>query len=177
MAKFDDKTKARIDELTARYPTKKSALLPALWVAQEVYGGWLPEEAMQEVADHLEVSRAEVEGVATYYTMYNKEPIGKHNIEICHNISCMVLGADDLVHHCEKRLGIVSGETTPDGLFTLNRVECLGACCNAPALQIGNTYYEDIDAAKLDRIIDGLKSAPSEVAAPAQALMPEQTTF
>lgn len=177
MPKFNNETKARIDELAARYPTKRSALLPALWVAQEVYNGWLPEEAMQEVADHLGLSRAEVEGVASYYTMYNKEPVGKHSIEVCHNISCMIVGADDLVHHCEHKLGIAAGQTTPDGMFTLNRVECLGACSNAPALQIGPRYFENVDAAKLDAILDGLKTMSSEVAEPAQAKMPEQTQF
>ena len=177
MPRFDETTKARINELVSRYPEKRGALLPALWVAQEVYGGWLPEEAMQEVADHLGIVRAEVEGVATYYTMFNKEPVGKHHIEVCHNISCMVLGADDLIHHCEKRLGIVAGQTTPDGQFTLSRVECLGACSNALAVQVGPKYYQNVTVETMDRLIDGLKTAPSEVATPAQAKMPEQTRF
>jgi NADH-quinone oxidoreductase subunit E len=179
MPRFTDETKARIDEMTARYPTRKSALLPALWVAQEVYDGWLPEEAMQEVADHLGISRAEVEGVASYYTMYNKERVGKHHIEICHNISCMILGADDLIHHCEHRLGITHGETTPDGLFTLSRVECLGACCNAVAVQVGGRYHEDVRTpAQMDALIEQLRSAPvSGVERPEQARMPEQDRF
>ena len=177
MNRFTEETKTRLDELVSRYPTKRAALIPSLWVAQEVYGGWLPEEAMQEVADHLGVSRAEVEGVATYYTMFNKEPVGKHHIEVCHNISCMVLGADDLVHHCEKRLGIVAGQTTPDGQFTLSRVECLGACSNALAVQVGPKYYQNVTVETMDRLIDDLRRAPSEVASPAQAKMPEQTRF
>src|SRR3712207_1611771 len=117
MARFNAETKARIDELVSRYPERKAALIPALWVAQDVYEGWLPEEAMQEVADHLRLSRAEVEGVASYYTMFHKEPVGRHHIEICHNISCMILGADELIHYCERRLGIAAGETTEDGMF------------------------------------------------------------
>ena len=177
MPRFTDETKSRIDEMAARYPDRRSALLPALWVAQEVYDGWLPEEAMQEVADHLGLSRAEVEGVASYYTMYNKEPVGQHHIEICHNISCMINGADDLVHHCEQKLGITAGETTSDGLFTLSRVECLGACCNPVAVQVGPKYHEDMNREKMDRLIEELKSAPSEVAEPIQARMPEQTEF
>lgn len=177
MPRFTDETKARIDEIAGRYPSRKSALLPALWVAQEVYEGWLPEEAMQEVADHLEMSRAEVEGVASYYTMYNKERVGRHHIEVCHNISCMIWGADDLIRHCERTLGIAAGETTPDGMFTLGRAECLGACCNAPAVQVGPTYYEDVTIERMDQLIEALKAAPSEVAAPAQARMPEQTRF
>lgn len=151
--------------------------MPALWVAQEVYGGWLPPEAMEEVARHLGLPPAEVAGVATFYTMYNKTPIGRHHVEICQNVSCMVLGADDLIRHAETRLGISAGETTQDGRFTLSRVECLGACCNAPAVQVGGTYYEDVTPAGLDRILDTLSDAPSEVGSPPQAAMPEQTRF
>ena len=174
MAQFTDETRARIDELVSRYPTKQAALIPALWVAQEVYGGWLPEEAMQNVANHLGLAPAEVMGVATFYTMFNKEPVGRHRIEICHNISCMVMGAEDLIHHCERRLGIPAGETTPDGEWTLERVECLGACCNPPAVQIGPKYYENVTPAQMDALFEKLKMAPSEVASPAQSQMPEQ---
>jgi len=177
MTKFTTETKARLDELVSRYPTKKSAVIPALWVAQEVYGGWLPEEAMQEVADHLQLPPAEVAGVATFYTMFNKEPVGKHRIEICHNVSCMVLGAEELIHYTEQRLGIPAGETTPDGEIRLERVECLGACCNAPAVQIGPRYFENVTPAQMDGLINDLKSAPSEVASPAQSQMPEMTKF
>ena len=177
MARFTEETKKRIDELVSRYPNRKAALIPALWVAQEVYEGWLPEEAMQEVADHLRLSRAEVEGVASYYTMFNKEPVGRHHIEIGHTISCMILGADELIHYCERKLGISAGETTEDGMFTLGRAECLGACANAPTVQVGPKYYEDMDREKMDRLIEELRAAPSEVAHPAQAKMPEQGNF
>jgi NADH-quinone oxidoreductase E subunit len=178
MGKFTAEDKARLDELVSRYPKKSAALLPALWVAQEIYGGWLPPEAMQEVADHLEVPAAEVAGVATFYTMYNKEPVGRHRIEICHNVSCMVLGAEELIHHCEHRLGISAGETTPDGMFTLDRVECLGACCNAPAVQIGSRYYEDVTIPQMDALIEELKTREfSEVVHPPQAKLPEMKEF
>lgn len=177
MAKFTDETKARLDELISRYPNRRAALLPALWVAQEVYGGWLPAEAMAEVAEHLQVPAADVAGVATFYTMYNKEPIGKHSVDICQNVSCMVLGAEELIAHCEKRLGIHAGETTPDGKVTLARVECLGACCNAPAVQIGGTYYEDVTPAKIDAILAALDNQPSQVENPPQARLPETRSF
>lgn len=174
MGKFNEAEKARLDELISRYPTKKAALLPALWVAQEVYGGWLPAEAMAEVAAHLELPEAEVQGVATFYTMYNKEPRGKHAVEICHNVSCMVLGAEQLIQHCERRLGVsATGETTSDGVFTLARVECLGACCNAPAVQVGGTYYENVTIPQMDALLEQLKSMPSEVVKPPQAGLPE----
>ena len=177
MGKFTPENLARLDELVSRYPTKKAALLPALWVAQEVYGGVLTPDAMLEVAVHLELAPADVAGVATFYTMYNKERIGRHSLDICHNVSCMVLGAEELIHHCEERLGIVAGETTPDGQFTLARVECLGACCNAPAVQVGGKYYEDVTIGQMDALIESLKTAPSEVEKPPQAMMPEQTKF
>ncbi|WP_395095164.1 NADH-quinone oxidoreductase subunit NuoE [Armatimonas sp.] len=174
MGKFTATDKARLDELISRYPTKKAALLPALWVAQEVYGGWLPLDAMEEVAVHLELPTADVQGVATFYTMYNKEPRGQHAIEICHNVSCMVLGAEQLIQHCERRLGVsATGETTTDGIFTLARVECLGACCNAPAVQVGGTYYENVSFERMDALLETLKTASSEVVNPPQAGLPE----
>jgi NADH-quinone oxidoreductase subunit E len=178
MKKFDLSTKSRLDELISRYPTKKAALLPALWVAQEVYKGVLTPEAMAEVAEYLELPPAEVAGVATFYTMYNKEPRGKHAVEICHNVSCMILGAEELIAHCEHKLGVSAmGETTPDGLFTLARVECLGACCNAPAVQVGGKYYEDVTLIQMDALLEQLKAAPSEVEHPPQAAMPEMKSL
>jgi NADH-quinone oxidoreductase subunit E len=177
MSMFTTEVKERIDELVSRYPKKQAALIPSLWVAQEVYGGWLPEEAIAAVADYLELPRAEAMGVASFYTMFNKEQVGRHRIEICHNISCMVLGAEELIHHCEKRLGISAGETTPDGEFTLERVECLGACCNPPAVQIGPRYHENVTFAQIDALIEQLKTAPSEVASPAQSQLPEMKGF
>lgn len=178
MGKFTDADKARLDELVSRYPTKKAALLPSLWLAQEVYGGWLPLEAMDEVAGYLELPTADVQGVATFYTMYNKSPRGHHAIEICHNVSCMVLGAEQLIQHCERKLGVsATGETTDDGVFTLARVECLGACCNAPAVQVGGSYYENVTPEQLDALIEKLKSAPSEVVSPPQAQMAEMRKF
>lgn len=153
---FSEEAKKQLDNILKKYPTKKAALLPALWLAQEEYGGWLPPEAMREVAGYLELSPAEVEGVATFYTMYNKEPVGKFHIEVCHNIVCMVRGADDLIDHIGDKLGIARGETTTDRKFTLNTAECLGACANAPCLMIGDTYYEDVTAEKADKLIDDL---------------------
>ena len=167
----------RLEELTSRYPTKKAALLPALWVAQEVNGGWLSAEIMAEVARLLELPETEVQGVATFYTMYNKAPRGKHAIEICHNVPCMALGAEQLIQHGEKTLGVVAGETTPDGQFTLARVECLGGCCNAPVVQVGGTYYEDVTPAGLDKIIEELKTAASEVERPPQGQISEMRKF
>ena len=174
---MDDLLSNRLDELIGRYPTKKAALLPALWVAQDVNGGWLSAEIMARVAVHLQIPETEVQGVATFYTMYNKSPRGRHAIEICHNVPCMALGAEQLIRHGEQSLGVVAGETTADGMFTLARVECLGACCNAPVVQVGGTYYEDVTPDGLDKILDALKTAESEVERPPQGQISEMRKF
>jgi NADH-quinone oxidoreductase subunit E len=156
---FSEDAKQTLNKIIAKYPTKKAALLPALWLAQEEYGGWLPAEAMAEVAGYLDLAKAEVEGVATFYTMYNKTPVGRFHIEVCHNIACMVRGSDDLIEHIGGKLGIREGETTPDKRFTLSAAECLGACANAPCFMIGDRYYEDITTEKADKILDELSKA------------------
>ena len=136
---FTEEALKKLDLIVKKYPTKKAALLPALWLAQEENDGWVPREAMKEIADYLGLAPADVEGVATFYTMYNKAPIGKYHLEVCHNIVC-----------------IDKGETTPDKKFTLNGAECLGACANAPCMMVGNRYYEDLDFEKTDKILDEL---------------------
>ncbi len=153
---FTEEVLKKLDAIVQKYPTKKAALLPALWLAQEENDGWIPREAMKDIADFLELAPAEVEGVATFYTMYNKVPIGKHHLEVCHNIVCMAVGADALIDHIGERLGIDKGATTADRKFTLNGAECLGACANAPCMMVGGTYYEDLDFAKTDKILDEL---------------------
>jgi NADH-quinone oxidoreductase E subunit len=151
-----EETQTKIDSLIKKYPTRKAALLPSLWVMQAENDGWLPREAMKDVADYLGLAPADVEGVATFYTMYNKAPIGKYHLEICHNIACMFVGADELIEHIGDKLGISKGETTPDRKFTLSGAECLGACANAPCMMVGDTYYEDLSFADADRILDEL---------------------
>lgn len=153
---FTEEVLKKLDVIVQKYPTKKAALLPALWLAQEENDGWIPREAMKDIADFLELAPAEVEGVATFYTMYNKVPIGKHHLEVCHNIVCMAVGADALIDHIGEKLGIDKGATTADRKFTLNGAECLGACANAPCMMVGGTYYEDLDFAKTDKILDEL---------------------
>lgn len=153
---LSDNAKQKIDVLLTKYPTKKAALLPALWVAQADNQGWVPRQAMKDIAEYLDLPAADVEGVATFYTMYNKAPVGKYHLEVCHNIVCMAVGADALIDHLGEKLGIDKGETTPDKKFTLNGAECLGACANAPCMMVGDVYYEDLDFAKADAIIDDL---------------------
>jgi NADH-quinone oxidoreductase subunit E len=134
----------QIDSLLKKYPTKKAALIPALWLMQSENEGWLPREAMRDVAEYLELAPAYVEGVATFYTMFNKAPIGNYHLEVCHNIVCMARGADQLIEHMGQKLGIGNG------------AECLGACANAPCMMVGDVYFEDIDFAKADQILDEL---------------------
>jgi NADH-quinone oxidoreductase subunit E len=149
--KFYDSMK----KLEPRYPTKVALLLPALHAAQDEYG-WLPPEVMDEVAAYIGIHPAQVREVASFYTMYNLKPVGKHHLKICTNVACLLMGADNLVHHCEKKLGISCGETTKDGKFTLMEEECLGACGTAPAMMLNNDYHEKLDVKKMDEILSRL---------------------
>ncbi len=151
-------SRAEIDSWIAKYPPerKQSAVMAALRIAQDQNGGWLTTELMDAVAEYLEMEPIAVYEVATFYSMYELKPVGKHKICICTNISCMLCGSDGVVDHLEKRLGIKLGETTEDGRFTLKEVECLGACVNAPMFSIGRDYYEKLTPEKIDAILDKL---------------------
>ncbi len=143
-------------KLEPRYPNKVALLLPALHQAQDEYG-WLPPEVMEEVAAYIGIHPAQAREVASFYTMYNLKPVGKHHIKICTNVACALRGAEGLVEHCQKKLGIALGETTKDRKFTLHEEECLGACGTAPAMMLDNDYHENLTAPKLDQILDGLR--------------------
>lgn len=151
-------TRAEIDTWVAKYPEdqKQSACMAALRIVQDANGGYLTEALMDAVADYLEMPRISVYEVATFYSMYELKPVGKHKICICTNISCMLCGSDDVVAHLKKRLGIGLGETTEDGRITLKEVECLGACVGAPMFQIGEHYHENLTPEKIDAILDQL---------------------
>jgi len=138
----------------AKYPPerKSSAVMAALRIAQDEHG-WLSVPLMDYVAELLEMRPIQVYEVATFYSMYDLKPVGKHKICVCTNVSCMLCGSDQIVKHLEKRLGIKLGETTADGKFTLKEVECLGACVGAPMFQIGNYYYENLTPQKVDEIL------------------------
>lgn len=146
----------RIEDLKRRYPHPQAVLLPALWMLQEEHG-WVSEEGMRYVAGLLGVEPHHVYGVVTFYTMFNKQPVGRHKLELCTNVSCMLRGSDRILTHLEERLRIKVGETTPDGRFTLAEAECLGSCGTAPAMQVGDRYYESLDTVKVDQILDQLK--------------------
>jgi NADH-quinone oxidoreductase E subunit len=154
-AEFPPAARERIERILSRYPTKQAALLPVLWVAQETWG-WISKEAAEEVARILELPPAHVSGVLTFYTMYNLEPVGRHLLQFCTSISCHLAGAEGLVDHCRKRLGIDLGGTTPDRKFTMVEVECIAGCDRAPSMMVNDTYHEPMDAAKLDALIASL---------------------
>ncbi|MBM3444493.1 MAG: NAD(P)H-dependent oxidoreductase subunit E [Bacteroidetes bacterium] len=159
MIKFSDEQLKQVQELVARYPEgkQKSALIPLLHMAQDTRGGWLSAETMDEVASLLQLEPIEVYEVATFYSMFNLQPVGKHVFEVCQTGPCMLNGSDRIIAHIKKRLGIGVSETTPDGLFTLKTVECLGACGYAPMMQYGITYREHLTEEKVDAIIEECK--------------------
>lgn len=149
----DREAKAR--EIIARYPKKRAAMLMVLWLVQE-QEGWVSEAACDYVAHLLEVTAGDVYDVVSFYTMYNRKPIGKHHIQICNNCCCRLRGADWLVRYVKQKLGVNVGESTSDGKFHLSTVECLASCGTAPMMQINNDYYENLTAEKVDKILETL---------------------
>ena len=147
-------------KIIARYPEGRqaSAVMPLLDLAQRQHDGWLPTAAMNYVADMIGVPHIRAYEVATFYTMYNLAPIGKHLIQVCTTTPCWLRGSGAIMDACQKHLGIKTGETTPDGQFTLREVECLGACVNAPLAWIGDDYYEDLTPETATRLLDDLKA-------------------
>ena len=156
---FSDQAIAELEALKTHYPTLKSCILPALWIAQREYGGFLSDEAISEVAFRLKRSPAEVQGVATFYTMYNTEhKPGKHKIEVCTCLSCHFNGAFRVRDYISEKLGIKNLETTEDGMFMLEEVECLNACNRAPVVQVGDQYYGPLDEKSIDALIEKLRN-------------------
>jgi len=153
-------TRTVIDGWVARFPTeqRRSALIQALMAAQEQNGGWLSRDLIEAVADYLDLPPVWAFEVVSFYSMLDVEPVGRHKVNICTNISCWLNGAEDLVAHVEQKLGIKLGETTPDGRITLKvEEECLAACCGAPMMTVDGHYHENLDPQKVDAILDGLE--------------------
>lgn len=155
---LSDEVKTKINHWLEKYPPeqKRSALIPALHIVQDTHQGWLSEAALEAVADYLGLPKVEVFEVVTFYTMFNLKPIGKHQINICTNVSCMLKGSDKVYHHLKDKLGISFNETTADGKITLREVECLAACAGAPACMIDKAYHENLTPEKLDEILSNL---------------------
>lgn len=155
MLKFSDDRLKEVKEIINRYPQgkQKSALIPLLHMAQSDFGGWLSPQSMDYVASLLSIDPIEVYEVATFYSMYNLQPVGKHVFEVCQTGPCMLNGSDNIINYIKTKLNIGVGETTEDGLFTLKTVECLGACGYAPMMQLGDHYREHLTTEKVDAII------------------------
>jgi NADH-quinone oxidoreductase subunit E len=146
----------QLDTIVTRYPTKMAACLAALHLCQE-QNGYVSDDAMLYVAHRLDVPPAHVKGVVTFYTLFNQKPVGKHQVWVCRTLPCALRGADDLVKHCEKRLGIHAGETTTDGTVTLRTAECLASCGTAPVMQVDKEYFENLTFEKVDELLDRLR--------------------
>jgi NADH-quinone oxidoreductase subunit E len=153
---FSDEAMQTVQKIIKRYPEgkHKSALLPVLHVAQAEFGGWVSPEVMDYVASVLNIQAIEVFEVASFYSMYNLKPVGKCQLEVCRTSSCWVRGAEDVVKYLEQKLGIKEGEVTPDGIFSIKTVECLGSCGTAPMLQCGASFHENLTFEKVDKIIE-----------------------
>lgn len=156
---LSDEIKQKIDEWIKRYPEdrKLSAIIPALHIAQDANKGWLSLELINAVADYLEIPHISAYEVAKFYSMFELSPVGKHKVNLCTNISCQLAGSGKIADYLRKKLGVEFGETTADGKFTLKEVECLGACVNAPMMQLDKTYHEHLTEEHIDEILDGLE--------------------
>ena len=155
IATFSPEVEAEIDWHLAKYPIKRSAILPVMFIVQRERG-YLDPPGVAYIADRLDIRITDVWEVGTFYSMINLEPVGKYHIQVCKTLSCKILGSDKITQRCIERLGIKPGETTPDGRFTLSEVECLGSCGTAPMLQIGFDYHENLTPEKVDQLLDSL---------------------
>lgn len=158
-ALISEASKAQIQDWLAKYPPeqKRSALMPTLNIVQAQNGGWLSQAHLDAVADYLQLPAIWVYEMVKFYSLYELEPIGRYKIAVCNSISCHLCQSADIIKHLEKRLGIKMGKTTPDGKFTLREVECLAACRNAPMMQIGKTYHENLTPERVDDILNELE--------------------
>ena len=157
MSRLNDSNVALAREIIARYPKKKSALIPLVHLSQE-QNGYVTQDAMRHIAELIEVTPAEVYGTASFYEMFRFEPTGKYLINMCGTMSCALMGAADLMHHAERKLGIKAGSTTPDGLFTLQHAECQAACTEAPTLQVNYRHRFRVTPEEFDQLVDDLSS-------------------
>ncbi|MGH7549813.1 MAG: NADH-quinone oxidoreductase subunit NuoE [Gemmatimonadota bacterium] len=152
----------RVDEIVARYPEAQAAMLPVLWVVQEEQG-WISIDAMEWVAGRLGCSPATVQSVVRFYTMFDELPVGKYKLQVCRTLSCEIMGARRIIDHLEERLGVEPGETTEDGLFTLQEVECLASCGTGPMMQCNFRFYENLTPERIDALLEELRGREPEL--------------
>ncbi len=154
--KFSEQLEQRFTEMSTHYPTKRSVLVPMLLYIQDEVGA-LTDEVVAEMARRVDLTELEVRNVISYYSMMRTHAIGKYNLQVCTNVSCLLRGGEEILGHCKKKLGIGNKQSTPDGLFHLEEVECIGACSWAPAMQLNYEYHENLTPEKIDELIDGIK--------------------
>jgi NADH-quinone oxidoreductase E subunit len=155
--KFTEENLQKINSVLTKYPTKKAAVMPVLYIAQE-QNGWISLEVMKEVASILEISQEDVLGVVTFYTMYHQKPMGKYHIQVCTNVSCMLRGAYPLYDKVREKLGINNGGVTEDHQFSLEEVECMGSCGTAPMIAVNEDFYENLTVEKAEEILESFKN-------------------
>jgi NADH-quinone oxidoreductase subunit E len=153
---FTQDNKKKFEEIVQRYPQRRAAMLPTLWLAQEQHG-WISPEVMEYVAKLLELTPAKVFEVVTFYTMFHLKPIGKYHFQVCRTLSCQLCGSEKITEHLEKKLGVPLGGTSSDGKYSLSEVECLGSCGTGPMLQLNEDYHENLTVEKLDELVRSLK--------------------
>jgi NADH-quinone oxidoreductase subunit E len=154
---FSPALAARFDRLVTLYPLRRSALIPMLLYAQDEVG-YLSDQVISEVAARVEITELDVRNVVSYYSLMHIAPAGKYHVQVCTNISCMLRGGNELLAHCKERLGIGNKETTPDRLFSLEEVECIGACSWAPAVQVNYDFHENLTPDAMDKVLDGYRA-------------------
>ena len=154
--KFSEEFESRFAEMVPHYPTKRSALVPTLLYAQDEVG-FLSDEVIAEIAARLDLTDLEVRNVISYYSMLTTRPRGKYNVQVCTNIACLLRGGDELFEHCENKFGVKHKGTTADGMFSLEEVECIGACSWAPAVQVNYDFHENLTTEKLDQLLEGYR--------------------
>lgn len=153
---LSEERERELQEILSRYPNKMAACIPVLHLCQEAHDHWIDDEVIAFVAERLELGTAHVKGVVTFYTLFNEERPGKHQVWVCHSLSCALRGGEELLHHCEKKLGVDAGGTTKDGRVTLRTAECLASCGTAPMMQVDKAYHENLTVEEVDRILDRL---------------------
>jgi NADH-quinone oxidoreductase subunit E len=161
MMRFSDEFEMRFSEMVPHYPTKRSALVPTLLYAQDEVG-FLSDEVIAELAGRLDLTELEVRNVISYYSMLTTKPRGKFNVQVCTNISCLVRGGEEILQHCAKKLGVGHKGTTADGLFSLEEVECIGACSWAPAAQVNYDFHENLTTEKIDKVLDRYRNQAAQ---------------
>ncbi|MCU1462676.1 MAG: nuoE [Acidimicrobiales bacterium] len=170
MARLTQENVERAREIISRYPASRSALLPLLYLAQE-QDGWIDDSAMEHIGDLLDLTPAQVLGTCSFYTMFKRQPVGRHLVSVCTNIACLLNGGYELLEHAEARLGVVVDETTPDGEFTLEEVECLADCDRAPCLQVNYRFFGNVTHDDFDRLVDDLRAGRLAETVPAHGVL------